>query len=282
MTESTTELPAASGPAPAPDRPGLVRGLHGQTVEALGARIVQGRYAPGSPLQPDEIEREFGISKTVLREAMRVLAAKGLVDPRQRRGTVVRPRSSWHLLDAVLLRWQSHDADAKFLDNLAEVRSIVEPAGARLAAQRRTDKDLADLDAALTAMVDAGTDTASVVEADVTFHRALLNAAHNELLSQMEVVIGAGLRARDQLVHSRQSWPDSIPVHRAILAAVRSGDPGAARRAMEALLEQASLDAGQERPGEAGRPGPADADGAAGADGAAEADGADGADGAGA
>src|SRR5579875_3369367 len=189
MTESTTELPAASGPAPAPDRPGLVRGLHGQTVEALGARIVQGRYAPGSPLQPDEIEREFGISKTVLREAMRVLAAKGLVDPRQRRGTVVRPRSSWLLLDADLLRWQSYESDAGFLANLAEVRSIVEPAGARLAAQRRTDADLAALKAALTAMAQARTNADAVIEADLAFHGLLLDAAHNELLSRMEVVI---------------------------------------------------------------------------------------------
>jgi DNA-binding FadR family transcriptional regulator len=223
-------------------QPRLVRGLHGQTVDTLGARIVRGRYAPGSYLQPDEIEQELGISKTVLREAMRVLAAKGLVDSRQRRGTVVRPRSSWQLLDADLLRWQSRDAGTQFLDDLAEVRSIVEPAGARLAARRRTEQDLAALDAAMTAMAAAGTDTAAVIEADLAFHRALLEAAHNELLSRMEVVIGTGLRARDQLVHRGQSWPDSVPVHRAIFEAVRSGDAAASYAAMEALLEQASLD----------------------------------------
>lgn len=241
-----------------PGRDGMVRGLHGQTVDVLGARIVQGRYPPGTYLQAEEIEQELGISKTVLREAMRVLAAKGLVDPRQRRGTVVRPRSFWLLLDADLLRWQSHEADAGFLDNLAEVRSIVEPAGARLAAQRRTDADLAALKAALTAMAQAGTDADAVIEADLAFHGLLLDAAHNELLSRMEVIIGAGLRARDQLVHSQQSWPDSLLVHQAIFDAIRAGDPAAAQAAMEALLAQAWLDTRQIPDGE---PGPASAAG---------------------
>src|SRR6266568_757326 len=160
-----------------PSRPTTaLRGLHGQTVETIGSRIVRGRYAPGSSLPPEELEQEFGISKTVLREALRVLAAKGLVDARQKRGTVVSPRSSWSLLDADLLRWQGGEPDAAFLDNLAEVRGIVEPAGARLAASRRDDDDLDAMRAALQAMTEAGTDAAAVVEADLAFHRALLDA----------------------------------------------------------------------------------------------------------
>src|SRR5258707_1804905 len=106
------------------DRPGrtgrlstTLRGLHAQTVETLGSRIVLGRYPPGSALSTDELEEEFGISKTVLREALRVLAAKGLIDARQRLGTVVQPRSSWSLLDADLLRWQGGEPDAAFLAN---------------------------------------------------------------------------------------------------------------------------------------------------------------------
>lgn len=223
-------------------RPTALRGLHAQTVETIGSRIVRGRYAPGTPLSPDELEEEFGISKTVLREALRVLAAKGLVDARQKRGTVVRPRSSWSLLDADLLRWQGGEADAAFLANLAEVRGIVEPAGARLAAERHTDDDIRALRDAVQAMGDAGTDAAAVVAADLAFHRALLDAAHNELLSRMEVVIEAGLRARDQVVHSGENWPDSIGVHQAIIDAITAGDGAAAQRAVEALLEQASQD----------------------------------------
>lgn len=219
-----------------------LRGLHGQTVETLGTRIVRGQYAPGTAILPDEIEAEFGISKTVLREALRVLAAKGLVDSRQKRGTVVRPRASWSLLDADLLRWQGGQPDSAFFANLAEVRSIVEPAGARLAATRRTDADIEELRAALRRMAEAGTDATEVVEADLAFHRAVLDSAHNELLSRMEVVIEAGLRARDAIVHSGETWPDSVPVHRAIVDTIEAGDGAGAEAAVQRLLAQADLD----------------------------------------
>lgn len=219
-----------------------LRGLHGQTVETIGSRIVRGQYAPGTALSPDGLGAEFGISKTVLREALRVLAAKGLVDSRQKRGTVVRPRASWSLLDADLLRWQGGQPDATFFANLAEVRAIVEPAGARLAASRRTEDDLARLRDALTMMAEASSDALAVVEADLAFHQALLDAAHNELLSRMEVVIEAGLRARDAVVHSGEDWPDSVPLHRGVLEAIQARDGAAAAAAVLHLLEQADVD----------------------------------------
>lgn len=219
-----------------------LRGLHAQTVETIGSRIVSGQYASGAPLPPEELETEFGISKTVLREALRVLAAKGLVDARQKRGTVVRPRASWSLLDADVLRWQGAAPDAAFLANLADVRRIVEPAGAKLAAQRRTDADLDTLREAMRAMEAAETD-AVLVEADLAFHGALLAAAHNELLSRMEVVIEAGLRARDEVVHSGEHWPDSISIHKAIVDAIQARDATAAAATVESLLERASQDA---------------------------------------
>jgi DNA-binding FadR family transcriptional regulator len=231
-----SSLPAGKGA-------GQLRGLHGQTVEIIGSRIVHGHYPPGSQLPPpEELERELGVSKTVLREAMRVLAAKGLVESRQKLGTMVQPRSSWNLLDPELLRWRGGRPDADYLGDLAEVRYIVEPAGARLAAARRTDGDLEQLRTALQAMTDAGGDATAVIEADLAFHRALLYAAHNELLSRMEMVIEAGLRARDIVVHNRPDWPDSVPVHQAILAALEAGDSAAAEAAMLALLDQASTD----------------------------------------
>ncbi|MEE1805267.1 FadR/GntR family transcriptional regulator [Streptomyces sp. BE133] len=219
------------------------RGLHQQIVDILGQRIVRGDHAPGSSLYPDRLEQELQVSKTVLREALRVLASKGLIDSRQKRGTFVRPRSDWNLLDGDLLRWQGQGIpDTGFLDNLAEVRGIVEPAGARLAALRRDDDDLAALVEALERMAAAGNDTEAMVEADLAFHRSLLAAAHNELLIRMEVVLEAGLRVRDHLVHGANGWADSIPAHDAIIAAVRSQDPDAAERAAHALLDQAGAD----------------------------------------
>lgn len=236
------ERAAARGKASEVNR--LSRGLHGQAVEVIGERIVAGVYAPGQFVHPDQIEAELGVSKTVVREALRVLASKGLIDSRQKRGTFVRPRADWNLLDGDLLRWQGHGVpDEGFLDHLAEVRAIVEPAAARLAAARRTRQDLAALGEALEAMAAADGDAPTIVDADLRFHRTLLVAAHNELLTRMEVVIEAGLRVRDSFVHSAEhAADDAVPAHRAVLDAVRAADPDAAEAAVRALLARAAAD----------------------------------------
>jgi GntR family galactonate operon transcriptional repressor len=219
------------------------RGLHGQMVEEIGTRIVRGDYEPGAPLLAEVLEQEFDISRTVVREALKVLAAKGLVESRQKRGTVIRPRRQWSLLDSDVLRWQGGtQPDFTFLENLAEVRAIIEPAAARLAARRRTDADLAELDEALAAMSAAGADTDAIVTADVRFHRALLQAAHNELLSRMEVVLEAGLQVRDRFVHHGRKSSNSIPAHRALLEAVRVRDADLAGHTVDQLLAKASRD----------------------------------------
>ncbi len=219
------------------------RGLHGQIVEQIGVRIVGGSYQPGAPLFADHLEQEFDVSKTVVREALKVLAAKGLVESRQKRGTVVRLRRAWNLLDEDVLRWQGGEApDFNFLENLAEVRSIVEPAGARLAAKRRTDADIESMTEALAAMRTARDDPDAAVAADVRFHRAVLEATHNELLSRMEVVLSAGLQVRDRFVHHSKPGSDAIPTHQALLDAITSGDAELAGTTVEALLAQASAD----------------------------------------
>lgn len=223
------------------------RGLHGQLVEALGTRIAGRAYSVGAPLFSEQLERDFGVSKTVVREALKVLAAKGLVDCRQRRGTVVRPRAEWNLLDDDVLRWQGHEnPDFGFLENLAEVRGMVEPSAARLAAGRRSGADLAEMRAAVSAMAGAGQDPEQMVEADLRFHRALLGAAHNEVLARMDVIL-AGLRVRDRFVHnSRRGW-DPVPEHRALLEAIADGDGDQAAAAVEALLTQAAADLAEAR-----------------------------------
>jgi GntR family transcriptional regulator, galactonate operon transcriptional repressor len=218
------------------------RGMHDVAVHEIGQRIVRGDLEPGTVLAIESLEREFG-SRTVVREALRVLADKGLVGARPKRGTFVRPRDEWRLLDDDMLRWQlGQRPDMAFLDNLAEVRAIIEPAAARLAAQRRTDADLEELHAALTLAADPAAAPDQLVDADVRFHRTLLAAAGNELLQRMESVIETGLRARDLLVHGQSTWADSVPAHRAVLDAVEARDPAAAQAAMEALLDQAVRD----------------------------------------
>ncbi|MFF3495472.1 FadR/GntR family transcriptional regulator [Streptomyces sp. NPDC002795] len=228
------------------------RGVHGQTVETIAHRVLSGRIGEGATLDLGALQDELGVSLTALRESLKVLAAKGMVDARQKRGTFVRPRADWHLLDADVLRWQFESLDGglavgagnPLLGDLDEVRGIVEPAAVRLAARRRTDDDLAALDAALEAMGEGGEDGA--VQADLAFHGALLRASHNELLGRMDLVIAAGLAHRDRLVHGTGRHPrDPVPSHRAVLDAVRARDADAAESAMRSLLDQAARDLGR-------------------------------------
>ena len=226
------------------------RGVHGQTVDAIARRILSGGLAEGATLDLAALQAELGVSLTALRESLKVLAAKGLVDARQKRGTYVRPRADWNLLDPDVLRWQfSAEADVSLLRSLDEVRGIIEPAAVRLAALRHTDEDLARLDAALDAMSGAK-DSSGAVEADLSFHRALLTATHNELLERMETVLESALAARDQLVHGTDDASDDpVPSHRAVLDAVRARDADVAEAAMRALLDKAVSDEERLRPG---------------------------------
>jgi GntR family galactonate operon transcriptional repressor len=222
--------------------PGRRRGVHGEVVEIIGHRIVSGELPEGATLNVNALEQELDISLTVVREALKVLGAKGLVDARQKRGTFVQPRSNWHLLDADVIRWRFADGvDHRFLAQLDEVREIIEPAAARLAAERRTDVDLERLERALSAMTAADNAELAVV-ADLAFHRALLVAAHNELLEQMEVVLEVGLAQRDRIVHAAGHIDDAIPSHAAVLRAVRDGSPVAAEQAVRELLGKARAD----------------------------------------
>lgn len=219
------------------------RGVHGQTVEIIARRILTGEIAAGATLNIAALQEELDVSLTALREALKVLAAKGIVDARQKRGTFVRPRADWNLLDGDVIRWRfAEGADPRLLDNLHEVRGIVEPAAARLAAGRATDDDLAALDGALDEMTAATGDPVAAVAADLSFHRALLAATHNELLENMEVVMETGLAARDRLVHGVEQYDDPVPSHRAVVDAIRARDAVAAETAMRQLLEKAVRD----------------------------------------
>jgi len=219
------------------------KGIHGEVVETIGTRVVSGHYAPGTRLLADPLAIELAVSKTVVREALKVLAAKGMVEPRPKRGTVVRERSDWNLLDPDLIAWRHQgNPSPEFLRDLSEIRFIVEPEAARLAAERRDEQDLASLEDAVEGMADAGEAGERMVAADLSFHRALLLATHNELIAQMEMLIEVGLKVRGQLVHRHGPWRDPVPDHREVLAAVASADSDWAASAMRALLEQAAAE----------------------------------------
>src|SRR4051812_31435855 len=122
------------------------RGLHGQVVHMLGTRILSGEFPPGAILDLPALEGELGISHTVLRESLKVLTAKGLVGARQKRGTFVTEPATWNMLDDDVLRWRAAGQDgAQLFRQLGEVRLIIEPAAAALAAQRAEPEDIAAL-----------------------------------------------------------------------------------------------------------------------------------------
>jgi GntR family galactonate operon transcriptional repressor len=217
--------------------------VHGQTVETLAARILSREYPEGAVLDLPALQAELDVSLTALREALKVLTAKGLVDARQKRGTFVRPRTSWNVLDADVMRWQTAgEVDSGLFDQLAEVRAIVEPAAARLAAERATEDDVAALAEALGRMADSGADVDKMVEADLDFHRLLLTMPGNGFLSRIESVIAIGLAARDRIVHAAAPDADPVPSHRAVLDAIAAKDPDAAEHAMRALVTTAAED----------------------------------------
>ncbi|MGW7279609.1 FadR/GntR family transcriptional regulator [Streptomyces sp. NPDC054844] len=219
------------------------RGVHGHVVHKLGARIVGGEIAEGEILDIGALGAELDVSLTVMREALKVLAGKGLTDARQKRGTFVRERTHWNLLDADVIRWRMEAGDGgPLLRDLSDVRSIVEPAAAHRAALHRTDADLAALEAALEAMGQTRTDPAAAAEADVAFHRALLAASGNELLRRMDMLLEPGLRERDRMVHAHADADDPVPSHRAVLDAIRDGAPARAESAMLDLLAKAAED----------------------------------------
>ncbi|MBM7440549.1 FadR/GntR family transcriptional regulator [Streptomyces sp. HB132] len=216
------------------------RGVHGQVVQSLGARIVSGALGEGAILDVRALGEELDVSLTVMRESLKVLAGKGLTDARQKRGTFVRERRHWNLLDADIIRWRVEGGDGgRLMRDLADVRSVVEPAAAHRAALHRTDADLAALERALDAMGRARVDAA---DADAAFHRALLVATGNEMLARMDILLEPGLRERDRLVHAHASVDDPVPSHRAVLDAVRDRDPVRAELAMLDLLAKAARD----------------------------------------
>ncbi len=226
---------------------GRPHGIHAGVVQGIGRRIVRGELAPGDILpEQGELSRRLGVSRTVVREATKVLAAKGLVESRSKRGTVVLPRAEWRLLDPDVLGWLTDDGlDPDFVRSMFEVRKIIEPAAARLAAQRATADELAAIQAPFAAMAGAA-DEATYLEADIRYHAMLVAATHNDHLVQLVAAFGPALRAglRVATRHGWE-WPDfleySIGPHREVLEAVVARDPDGAGAAMERLVTQSEL-----------------------------------------
>lgn len=219
--------------------------LHGAIAHDLGVAIVSGRYQPGDVLTNEvQSSEQLNVSRTAYREAVRILAAKGLVESRPKAGTTVSPTARWNLLDADVLAWvfESNPSE-EFLRGLFELRMIVEPAAAALAAERRTYQQLARMREALLIMERMTLATEEGQAADKRFHDEVLNATCNPPLISLASSIGAAIRWTTVFKQRKRELPrDPLPDHWRVFDAIAAGGPEEARKTMEDLVRLAHED----------------------------------------
>jgi DNA-binding FadR family transcriptional regulator len=222
-----------------------VKNVHGHTLDLLGEAIVAGRYAPGATLPPEPLLGEqLGVSRTVVREAVKSLIAKGLVSSGPKVGTKVLASEQWNWFDPDVIAWQSQTGlTPEFLRDLQELRRVMEPAAVRMAAERATEADIAQVEAAFEGMRRAVEEGGDYVASDLRFHQGLLRASHNRMIVQMGKALSALLRTSFEISTSRKDGPrSSLPLHRAVLDAVAAHDPPRAERAIIVLIDGARED----------------------------------------
>lgn len=216
--------------------------LHHRLVEYLGVSIVRGDLKPGDVLPPEaDLSGQFGVSRTVVREAVTVLTAKGLLEARAKTGTRVRPREDWHLLDPQMLTWQYEAGpDPQLYRDIVEVRRILEPEAARLAATRAEKEEIARLEFCYQRMELSVGDPAMFIEADRDFHATIFLASHNELLREMTSLIARAVQASVTLTsRSPEEYARVLSRHRAIVDAIRGRDAESAAAASRAQVAAA-------------------------------------------
>jgi GntR family transcriptional regulator, galactonate operon transcriptional repressor len=220
--------------------------FHGQVVDQLGRDICGGRYRPGAVLPSEpELGERFGFSRIVIREAIKSLVAKGMLEVSRRVGTLVLEPTRWNLFDPEVIAWRaaSSDFDATMARDLMELRRIVEPAAVRLAAERASAEEKRALRAAYMAMARAVAGKGDYVEADLAFHTTILSACGNQYLRQMTQAMAAMLEASFEIVTQKPGGPAlSLPLHEAVCVAIERGDAAQAERAAVVLIEGAERD----------------------------------------
>ncbi len=217
------------------------RTSHAQVVDQLGQAIVSGEFPVGSILPGDpELAARFRVSRTVLREAMKTLAAKGMIVPRARIGTRVTPRKEWNLFDADILTWHfACGVNEEFLQHLSEVRFAFETHAAALAARNASDAEIATMMRLAVAMGDANHSAETLAEADLKFHLSVLDASGNPFLRTVGSLIEAALVGIFRLsspTDHKGGIDEVARNHIHIVEEIRKRDEAGARQAMERVI----------------------------------------------
>jgi DNA-binding FadR family transcriptional regulator len=219
--------------------------LHQAVAQKLGTAILCGEYQPGDMLN-GEIEQAIamGVSRTPYREAIRILVAKGLLESRPKTGTKVLPRDRWNHLDPEILAWMFMGTpDQGFIRDLFELRTLLEPAAARLAATRRTPRQLAEMKSAIDAMHQHKLATEEGRAADQQFHRTILAASGNVALASLASSVGAAVQWTTYYKQRASKTPrDPLPDHDAVYEAIAAADPERAGALMHDLIRLALED----------------------------------------
>jgi DNA-binding FadR family transcriptional regulator len=220
--------------------------LHRQVLNQMGEQICSGKFAPGEILPAEPVLAEqMQVSRITIRETMKSLSAKGMLEVRRRYGTIVLPRSQWQLFDPDVITWRARAGtlDPGLIEDLMELRLIIEPNAAKLAAKRATDDDRKAVRRAYKAMERAVAGHGEYVPADLAFHGAILTACHNQFVQQMQNALSAILRTSFELSSEIAGGPArSLPMHEALCIAIEKGDPEAAEQAVLTLIRRAEKD----------------------------------------
>jgi len=218
-----------------------VRSAHALITREIAMNIFRGRYPQESILPPEnDLIGEFRVSRTALREALKTLAAKGLIESKTKIGTRVLPASFWNMFDPLVLTWRIDvGIDADFLVKLYEIRQALEPAAAAIAAGRRTETHLSNMRSFLDAMNRPGHTRFSYAEPDLHFHQEILMASGNPFMQSFTSIIEASILCSFQVsapIDTAERQNRSIERHAQVLAAIAEGDAGRASAAMSQVI----------------------------------------------
>jgi DNA-binding FadR family transcriptional regulator len=204
---------------------------------SIGRRIVSGQYRPGDTLPTEpRIQEEFGVSRTAVREAIRLLSAKGLTVSRPKIGTRIRPMSDWNMLDPDVLRWHVNEEPSEaFIHYLFEMREIIEPAAASRAAERASAEEIAAIGTAMDGIQNEPRGSPPQIKADIDFHMAILESTRNPMLRSVGALIQSALSITFSLGWRTVMADDAVLQHRAVYDAIRQ------RRGEEAFLAMRRL-----------------------------------------
>lgn len=215
-------------------------------IDDLGAQILAGRFRPGGRLPTEtELGHQFGVSRPSLREGLKALARKGLVESRTRRGTIVLPKEQWNVLDSDVLRWMAAaPPDPEFLIGLLEARTVFEPAAARLAAERASPAQIVEIERAYRAMAASlPHDVEGCCQHDLALHEGIIGASGNVILRRLATAIRTALLTLFRTsANARESYENSLAEHWAVVAAIRKRAPEEAEAAMRRLLAGTARD----------------------------------------